>query len=237
MKANIGLIIAAGKQSRFNNDYPKALVSIGEKCLLDINYENMKMFCERVYVVCSFENEHYFDNTKYKKIVINSGKGSGDAVLRALKVISYDENDTIFIMWGDALIKKELFDITLKNFNNIALIPCIREENPYVQIKENEETVTVLFSKYKEPISEGFHDMCLFLFLIKDLFNSLLLFYKKFYNDTFKLYVHKHGKEFEFLDIFNDANMKAKILELDESYKTLSFNTIEELKNIKESKL
>ena len=69
-----GLIFAAGKQRRFGVDTPKALTRFGDRTLLDVNMLNLGEYCDKVYVVCSIENEGYFYT--YPRIVIRSGKGS-----------------------------------------------------------------------------------------------------------------------------------------------------------------
>ena len=71
-----GLIIAAGNQTRFKSDIPKALVMYNGKRLLDRNIEVMEKFCDDIRVVVSTEMQNKF--TGYKCIVIDSGKGCGD---------------------------------------------------------------------------------------------------------------------------------------------------------------
>ena len=233
LKANLGLIIAAGEQTRFNDSTPKALSIIDGKCLLDINYENMSKFCHRIYVVCSYKNEKFFDDTKYRKIVINSGLGSGDAILKAINNILATDwaDDNVFIQWGDSIVNENIYNILLEKYSGKTLIPCVKESKPYVQIVQNgKDKIHVLFSKYSDNITEGLHDMSIFLCPIKELLSKLKSFNRKFYDKKLNKYIHKHN-EFEFLDIFNETNIKANIIELDDSLKSFSFNTIEELEN------
>ena len=58
-----GIILAAGKQSRFNDDIPKALAEGNGKILLQHNYETLKNQCEKIYVVTSLENNHFFKDS------------------------------------------------------------------------------------------------------------------------------------------------------------------------------
>lgn len=230
---NIGLIIAAGKQSRFKQQLPKCLASINGTCILDTTIASMKQFFDDVIVVCSKENEHYFKNYKY--ISINSGLGSGDAILKAIQHLllkhTITKNDNVVIQWGDALVDIRLYHkLMLSNPNNECIIPCTIEDNPYVQLVDINGKVSVKFSKYNDKITSGYHDMCVFYSNILYLFNYLSEFYNKYF--TVDYYNHSHGNEFEFLDVFNDTDCKATILEVDNSYTTLSFNTIEELNNL-----
>ncbi len=225
-----GLIIAAGKQTRFTSDIPKALVKIKNTTLLDMNIENMKEYCDKIYVVCSFNNEEYFD--RYNKIPIESGKGNGDAILKALDIIDNDYCNCI-IKWGDAYHDKEIYKEI--NFNNKLVIPVKYEENPYVQLytdtENNIEKVT--FSKYNEKITDGYHDLSIFYVNIGYIREYLIKFANKItINGN---YVHKHNNELEFLDLFNDTDIIGKIQIINDD-NIFSFNTIEELNKIMENR-
>ena len=103
-----GLVISAGKQSRFNSEIPKALMPYKGKPLLDYNIEHLKHYCNLVYVVCSHENAHWFSS--YDRLIIDSGYGCGDAVVRALKLLPpFDSTDMVFIQWGDCLVDSEVY--------------------------------------------------------------------------------------------------------------------------------
>ena len=230
-KVDVGLIIAAGKQKRFNDNEPKALVKINDKCLLDINVSILKEYCKKVYVVCSYSNKEYFSDSKYDKIIIESGYGSGDAILKAINILNISSGN-IIICWGDTLLNKSLCDITCSNYKGISLVPCLYENCPYVRIVQKNNTLKIFFSKYGDIVVPGFHDMSLFLCNLEDLLNSLNKFNCLFYNKDENMYQHPHGNEFEFLDIFNDTKMKAHILEIDNKSRTYSFNTKEELSYI-----
>lgn len=223
-----GFIIAAGNQSRFDSDIPKALIKINNSCLLDKNVENMSRVCDRVYVVCSTHNYKYFED--YNSIVIDSGYGCGDAVMKALNKIDFKADDTCFVQWGDSYqLNNSIYNRLIDNYRNSVIIPCEVSEKPYVQILENDDKVKVLFSKYNEQITKGYHDLSLFYGNSNNLKFYLNDFHDKIYLDG--KYTHKHNNEMQFLDVFNDTDIKASILYL-EDCKSFSFNTKEELKNI-----
>ena len=223
-----GFIIAAGKQSRFNSDVPKALSMVGDKTLLDINLSRLRRVCNKIYVVCSRENKDHF-NGNYDKIVIKSGFGCGDAVLRALESIDMDDpNDTCFIQWGDSLVDSGLYKEMIDQYQGKWVIPCEKVDNPYVQIVQNEDKINVRFSKYGEHTSKGLHDLSVFYGSMLKFKNRALAFrYNKFDG---KVYNHKHGNEFQFLDIFNDTTLGATAYET--QYNGYSFNTVDELEEI-----
>ena len=244
MNFNIGLIIAAGKQTRFKENIPKSLVNINGGCLLDINFNILSKYCKKVFVVCSNENEKFFDK-KYNKIIINSGLGSGDAVYKALLNLDTflssikSSNIKIFICWGDVLLNDDLcsyldFIGSFSDKKDKCIVPCIYEKNPYVQLlKISKNKMKVLYSKYGDKISDGYHDMSLFLFPLDSLKSSLTFFIKKFYDSKNNVYNTKHNNEFEFLDIFNETDLDTYLLDIPEQYKTYSFNTVQELNLIK----
>lgn len=228
-----GLIISAGRQSRFKSAVPKCLSIIDGKTLLDRNIDAMRPYCDKIYTVCSVENQNYFD--KYDKIVIESGKGSGDAVWQAIERIGCYEDDLCFIMWGDALHTEDIFAKLQSNYRGRALIPCKWEKLPYVKVSQDKShTLKVYFSKFHEDTREGFHDLSLFYCPMCALLNKLRQFRNKILRPD-GTYRHKHGDEMEFMDLFNETDVEAEILECND-YEDFSFNTVEELQKLTEQK-
>ena len=199
-------------------------MKVGNKTLLDMNIEVMSKFCDKVFVIVSTNNHRLF--SKYPRIAIKSGFGCGDAVLQGLKNLSYKQGDKCFICWGDSYNTKEVYN-SIPLESNCA-IPCVKEDAPYVQIREDGR---VLFSKYGDGITPGYHDLSLFYFDIYYLNKYLVEFRKKFwYNNQ---YNHRHNNEMQFLDVFNDTGAKYEIIPID-NYRAFCFNTVEEFNNMKE---
>ena len=224
-----GLIISAGKQSRFESEIPKALMSCGKCTLLDINIANLSVVCNKVYVVVSTNNSSWFDG--YNKLVIDSGYGCGDAVMRALSLLPLASEDTVFIQWGDCLHKLMIYPQIKDTFTDKWIIPCVKEDNPYVQIIPDADRVRVHFSKYHELITPGFHDLSLFYGNAKEMLDKLTSFASKIKSDNETLYSHKHGNELQFLDVFNETDIKAEILDM-VSYEDNSFNTVSQFNDL-----
>ena len=229
-----GLIIAAGKQSRFDCDTPKALMLYGESTLLDMNIENMKSTCDEVFVVTSTENTSWFTGN-YKKLVIDSGRGCGDAVMRALNLLDFNEDDTVFIQWGDCLHTKHIYQDLRKEYDkhNKWLIPCVKEDSPYVQIIPCEDSkIHVIFSKYDESVTPGYHDLSLFYGNAMELQKQLIEFAKQIQStENSNCYKHKHGNEMQFLDVFNETELCGVIIEFN-SYDIFAFNTLDEFNTL-----
>lgn len=131
-----GLIVCAGKQTRFKSQTPKALIKLKDECLLDINIKVMSKLCDEIYVVVSHENKDYFNN--YKTIEIESGFGCGDAVMKALQSLDIKNDDYACIAWGDTLLTDTIIDSLIEpislGYNSFPciFIPCTYEEHPYV---------------------------------------------------------------------------------------------------------
>lgn len=222
-----GLILAAGKQSRYGSDVPKALANIGNRTLLDINIERLSSICDEVYVVCSYQNEGYFTNYS-NRIVIESGKGCGDAVLKAIKALPHNEVDTCIIQWGDSLVETGLYTEMLDRYTGKWIIPCEISDLPYVQIFPTDGSVKISFSKYGEHTAKGFHDLSVFYGPMAEFERMASQFEEKYLDG--ETYVHKHGNEFQFLDIFNDTPLEASAYHT--AYKGYAFNTLDELSSL-----
>ena len=219
-----GLILAAGNQSRFSSDIPKALMPINaDTNLLDLNIRAMSPHVDDMFVVCSHNNEKYF--ASYKSIVINSGRGCGDAVLVALDNLPLREEDTVFIQWGDSYQPPSIYEKIKSFYKGTVVIPCQIEDSPYVQIIPVENNVRVIFSKYGEQVTRGFHDLSIFYGNALAIREHLRQFKDKI--EVNGVYHHKHNNELQFLDVFNETSLSSSVLPIND-YKGISFNTTEE---------
>lgn len=229
-----GFIFCAGNETRFDGDKPKSLSVINCECLLDNNIILLSNYCNKVFVVCSNTNNHHFDG--YDKIVIDSGKGCGDAVLKALGQFVFLPYDRCIILWGDCILQESVIKQMMLNsdIKNHVTIPCHYEEKPYVRLTYSNQdcsTIKVEFGKYNEVCGPGFHDYGLFLSYANYLKYHLNLFCLEIIDENGD-YKHKHGNEMQFLDVFNETEIQAKLIEI-QDVKPLSFNTKEELYELK----
>lgn len=224
-----GFIFSAGKEARFASDKPKALSNIGGKCLLDTNISVLNKFCDKVFVVVSPSNKHFFD--KYETIVIDSGKGCGDAVMKAMQSLDFEENDMCFISWGDCIVQEDVIEHTLMGYKKGVdiVVPCAFEENPYVSLVQSHGYISAKFKKYGEVCKYGYHDFGTFYGVC-----SIILEYLETFSEKIKdgdRYKHKHGDEMQFLDIFNETEIDGLLLQI-ENVRPLSFNSTKELHEI-----
>ena len=224
----ISIIIAAGKQSRFKSDVPKALAKLDNGEVLAVHNYNMLKRLGDVYIAVSDENKVYFKEYFNDSTLICVGKpgyGSGDAVYKALGELM--PNEHVVICWGDVYITERHLEV-LSNSPKIKgiTIPVREEINPYVCISK----YRVLFSKYGDKMpAKGLHDLSMF---IVDPF-SITLFSKLFRTKFFKddMYCTEHGNEFEFLDLINFTPIDVE-LDIVDNIDDYSFNTLDEFTNI-----
>lgn len=222
-----GFIIAAGNQTRFNSDVPKALSKIGDRTCLDVNIERLNKVCDTVYVVCSNEKIEYFKDYNY--IAIKSGQGCGDAIMKALDKAEIKIHDRCFIQWGDSIIDESVYKALKRNMLKWSdvVVACRYEDNPYVKVNvSNNMIYGIDFSKYGEVSGSGFHDLSVFYGRADTILRYCNEFYNIFYNIDH--YSHIHGNEFNFLDLFNDTAIMGNIVKFEDNIKSYSFNTEEE---------
>lgn len=233
-----GIILAAGNQSRFSSDIPKALGMLNGKCLLDINIEHMSRYVDEVYLVTSTSNNFFFEDFKDKVniLTIESGFGCGDAVLKSLSLLDLQKDDSVFLIWGDSVQNNNiLYEECLNNYNNFFIIPLEYQNNPYVDfILSNNKVKNILFTKYGNIITEGHHDYSLFYFNGLYVKSFLVQLYNKYFNIQQNSYsVPNRKNELLFLDLFNlDLNIDAEVVIIENVSSNNSFNTIDELNKL-----
>lgn len=228
----IGFIIAAGKQTRFGSDTPKALMEYQGEKIVERSLRILRKYCDTAFVVTSHENDELFKKAGIMHTLpIESGFGCGDAVYKGVKMMLDRKEGLSFkslICWGDTILDEEVVEKTLEHNGNI--VPCETVDNPYVEIKKfDDEYLNVKFSKYGEKTYNGFHDLSLFLLDAKELVDASEKFREKYFDGT--EYTHIHGNEFTFLDLFRERYLKGKILPI-ESTTSKSFNTVEEFEQL-----
>ena len=226
-----GFIIAAGNQTRFNSSVPKALSKLGNKTCLDYTISKLENICDKVFVVCSKDKENYFLN--YNIISIESGLGCGDAILKTLRKFNFNSNDSCFIQWGDSILEDKIYThLKYHSYEDSDInIACRFEHNPYVKLLSSNfnKHIDVYFSKYKEVHGDGLHDLSLFYGNPLHILKYCEIFYNKFF--TGESYKHKHGNEFNFLDIMNETDIIASVVIMNK-VKSYSFNTEDEYKQM-----
>ena len=226
-----GLIVAAGKQSRFDSSTPKALMPFCDGTVLDHNIKTLKKCCSKVYIITSLENDDKFVNYG-NRIPIESGFGTGDAIYKALGIINPSKNDFCYIIWGDSILSErtldELNSQVLYKSKEIINIACEKDDHPYTGFGIINNECVVRFSKYGEDTTGLYHDLSLFCGNARYILDKLIEFRSKIFDGL--NYHHRHGDEMEFLDIFNDVDAIFNLVLC--TGNQASFNTLEEYQKI-----
>lgn len=244
-------VIAAGIGSRLSSNVPKALYPISTEPCLTTTLRQIGCLFRRIFVVTNvLVNSQwciYFKQlgAQYPSLVesvvhlpIHSGLGDGHATLQAFIAAENFESAAlsadVVILWGDVFVPdSSLFD-ELLDFHRDApgLIPAVYESNPYVTlvVDETMKCVAAEFSKHGEQNSAGFHDQCVFRFDRDRLKESLRAIHCALWKRD--RYIAPGG-ELSLLYTFHqlhNSNNPARVYET--SYRTLTFNTIEEVASI-----
>jgi molybdopterin-guanine dinucleotide biosynthesis protein A len=227
------IILCGGKQSRFESPVPKSLMRKADgKTYLSHNAKILMEFTDKIYVVSSEENNHFFNQEinliqgNIELVSIKSGGGCGNGVYQVLKKISEKSLHTI-LLWGDAVILDEdLPELCFEAYNDYFLMPVVYKKNPYVIIQTSDYRISgVKFSKYNEIETgeSGYHDQCFFLFNSGYILNFLDTMIKN------KARIKKSDRNGEtlFLDIFNNFETMAISLKLNDR-EVISYNTMDE---------
>ncbi len=231
-------IIAAGNSSRMGF-LPKAASIVNGKINLYNTVELAYSHFTKIVVVSNEENKKFYKeiiedfSDKCEVTTIVSGLGCGHAIKETLDKFkdTYSINyEDCIICWGDTYFQSdELFKELIKKEVKSLLIPVVKESNPYVWFKTNSDEIrTAMFSKKAETCDEGLHDQSIFKINIKKVRWAL----HEMHNVLFKneRYI---DNEMIFLNICHYLwNNKTAANFYETKFKTLSFNTQNELKEI-----
>ncbi len=226
------LILAAGKETRFKSDKPKALGKFKNTTVLEHNVSVLKSINNigKIYVAVNSKNHQYFDNIENINLIeIESGKGCGDAVYQALLKLKKEQRENIIICWSDVILEHANIVYVINHYNsNYINVPVVEEVRPYVGFIEEKNIIRkVLFSKKGDDTTQTtWHDMSFFIGKYGLIFEKCAEFEKKYFKDN----------EFSFLDIFNVYDNIGYIIEI-KNGSSKAFNTLEELKELQNEKI
>lgn len=233
------LIPAAGKASRLKINYPKSLIQIGVKTILELQIELFSSFDNSPTVIINkiFEktmNDFIKKNKLNVELVLqNSQKGMGDAVLSFQKSKYYEDTNYILLIWSDIpYLKKDTIDRTIdyhiRNSNDLTF-PTIITENPYTVVKRdkyNNITEIIESREIKEvSMNKAEREIGFFIFNKKIIFDLLSRNLQNKYN--------KITKEHSFLYIIKHLvrrGYKVSGLPIATDIETISINTKKEMK-------
>tara|TARA_B100000963_G_C22590295_1_gene655155 strand:+ start:696 stop:1433 length:738 start_codon:yes stop_codon:yes gene_type:complete len=236
------LIPAAGKASRLNINYPKSLIKIGLKTIIELQFELFSFIDNYPTIIINKEYQYLLYNyIKQKKfnaelVIQESQNGMGDAVLNFKKSKFYDDTSDIMLIWSDIpYLKKntiiQTMESHIKNGNDLTF-PTIISENPYTVVKRDKcgNITEIIESREKKEIYKikAEREIGFFIFNKKIIFELLSSNLRNKYNKVTKehsfLYVVKH---------LVNAGFKVSGLPIASNLETLSINTDADMQNIK----
>ena len=256
-----GIILAAGLQTRFNDEKPKCLWPYDNKqTILEKNVEELNQYVDVVFVVVNknINNKEIYDvlptnmfpRPNVKVIEVESGMGTGHAIYETLKIIyhqvpSTDYNmahDDILLIWGDSIQDEpSIIKQTIYNFNGKCTVPLKFEEDCYMNFMVRNNYI---IKAWQPHTKSGLHDFSLFMFDLNYMYVLLDLYHHKHHfenslHEAFlvngKRYNTKSG-EMNFIDIFNEfgeSQFANTVIIDDKNISSINaFNTVEEYNEI-----
>lgn len=241
---SILLIVASGKSSRFGG-FPKAFCDIGNKMNVDNTILHAREVFEKVYI--GVNNAVYLE---YKSRVrgcemfsIKTGQGDAHSLLKCLAYIKEHEKtiEQIVVCWGDAIfVDSTPFQQLVERARNVKIaVACSYDVKPYAwfDIDSKNGIVKSHFAREDGFVEKGLHDQSLFLFDFNFVWKYLNEYRERlgipYDNDENTADVNEMKLLHFFEYLFKADYELAKCVEIT-SGKVLSFNTQEELEEIKE---
>ena len=191
------VIMAAGKNSRLNINYPKTLIKLKYPNKKNTIIENLiniletsKININKINIVVRKEYEKKFLNikkniSKVQIIPLNENQITGTARC-LINVKQHIKSDDFILMWGDiALISRRIIYIIASlhsKYNSLMSFATCIKKNPYVSIHRNTDGVILKVKHNKKKISKSFlseQDTSFFM-CKKKIFKHLINFEMKF---------------------------------------------------------
>lgn len=217
------IITCSGKGSRFGSEKP--LVKINGEVLVERLIKQFSKIADKVFITVNVHNysefiylEDKFDNVNI--VLDDSYSGNLTAINKVIK--EHEIKDDVVVSWGDVYYKKIIIPNENKNFT----IPVVKELNPYVSFLTDLDGFPhdVLYSKTSYRLRNGYHDQCYF-FINKSILNELKVLSSKIDEEEKQL--------LELVNYLYTIGNPASLYNIGKPV-AYTFNTIEELKIIKE---
>jgi len=244
MNNNVLVILASGKSSRFGG-YPKAFCQINGKYIVQKTVDLARTYFTDIYLVINNEISNEYRNViKGCKIFsINTGQGDAHSFLRAARLIRANcSDDRITLCWGDTLyLNDNIFKKASESFIEQEFVGaslCAIDYEPYAWYEIDDKAIRKACFRDRDGIIEkGIHDQSVFVFKHNTICNQLETYMSFLQIDDNEDYINGFiSKEMKLLDSFSffyENKMLPMKYSLVESGQCYSFNTYEELENIK----
>ena len=241
-----GIILAAGRQTRFQEDLPKCLLQYDDDLtILEKNIDVLSRYCDGVCVVVNknINNDElisvaHLGFNRVHIIKIESGLGTGHAVYETLKQIQNNEyKQTVVLTWADSIQDQtSVIDATINNYNGKCTVPLKFEDKCYMKFLTSSITNNII--KVYRPqgglhLQFGLHDFSLFRFDMAYIYVLLDLYHEKYFNG---FDYNTKSRDMNFIDLFNEFGLSnfanAVIIDDPKISSINAFNTIEEYDEI-----
>jgi len=226
---NVGIILAAGKGSRFKSRKQKIFLRVKNKTLVDHAINKLKKLGLEVNVIINKKNRKNFIQKDCNFLYQNKPLGTGHAIKVFLKTRPKFKKclvmnaDTPFIHLND--IKKTLKEV---NYSNLSVLSYIEKKNlsngVFIEVKRNK----FIIKEYKLLNNkEKKNSLC----------NSgLIAFDKKISKEFFNIRRNLKKNEYlitDILKIISNKKYKTKIIKAKYPRLCKGINTILDFKNLK----
>jgi bifunctional N-acetylglucosamine-1-phosphate-uridyltransferase/glucosamine-1-phosphate-acetyltransferase GlmU-like protein len=250
------LIVAAGAGKRLSElSVPKPLAAINGKPNVFNTVLTLGTEFEKIFIAISLQHKRFFIRAlsemytefadhaeildKVQFLEIQSGFGSGHAVMVALQELTRktpNESMQVMLTWGDAYFADNNIVKELAQFApcNTMVVPVVKKQYPYISMSVDKEMKCLgIEFNADEPKAHGLHDQSIFLVDALTMQTAL----STFHNATWGLdrYIVDIG-EFGFLHIVHYlANIGNHAKAYITDFPLQSYNTMQELKEIQEA--
>ena len=240
------LIPAGGKGSRVNLKYPKSLIKINSKTILELQISLFSTYDKNPTLIINKKHEKIFNNfinknqIQIETLIQDNPIGMGNAVLNFNKSKFYSDAENILLVWSDIpFLSKNTIKKTISNhikYNNDFTFPTIYTEDPYtIVIRDNSKNIKEVIEtrELKKNINKKLErEIGFFVFKKKPLYSLL--------NSNLSGKINKITKEHSFLYIIKHLvkrGYKVQGIPLATIKDTYSINTLDDLDFLKKKGL
>ena len=246
MKSIKVLIPAAGSGSRLGLKYPKTLIKINSKTILENLVYKFKLYDRQPTVIFNFNKKkilsQFIKNSQLsiEHLFQKNPKGMGHSVLQIKKSKKFKETDNIILIWGDIpFLQTSTINYTISEHfknNNDFTFPTIDVHKPYTLVNRDKFNNVISVNetreiKNKKASNFGEREIGFFIFkknvVINLLSKNLLGKINKITGEHGFLYIIEH---------LILKKYKVKALKIAKLKDTISINTAEDLEKLNKNK-
>lgn len=235
MKWPLGLLLCAGKQSRFHSSTPKSLLPFFPQgpCALDFALKAFQPYCQEIYVVIDETQspglfaEKISSQNSVHLLSIRSGQGDAHAIHAALCKLDARADTSALVGWGDAVFQNSQFisQLVAGISSQEILVPVVYEKAPYVKIifeDSSKQIYDVQQSKKSEWDGRpGWHDLSCFSIPVGP------------YLKEYSQWIQAGQDDFSFMSLLKEQkSLIAKAVPVLDGTKSLSFNDLREHRKV-----